>query len=398
MTKQRRHGEDLRAVAKLAVHATKQVTEVVEEMHVTIASGPAILGRPLQRPVRAIAGLVYGHVRRVTGLVGRGVDGALSLLEPLLGESEPGPERDALEAATNGVIGDYLHEIGSPLAIQMAFRSGGQSLPLEARALRVRLPGAGPKLLVLLHGSSMNDRQWTRCGHDHGAALANDLGYAPVYLHYNSGLHISENGHAFAKLLEQLVAAWPVEIDEIALLGHSMGGLVARSACHAAEQEGLGWRKKLTKLACLGSPHHGSPLERSGNLLHSLLDVTSYSAPLSRLGRLRSAGVTDLRFGNVRGEHWEGVGRFEHRRDTRCALPLPEGVAAYAIAGTTATKALKKLPGDGLVPVDSALGRHRRPELTLAFPEQHQWVALGTTHLDLLSSAEVYAQLRTWFS
>ncbi len=411
----RSHAEDLRGASKLVVDATKKVTEVVESMHRTIGSGPDVLGRPLEGPVGLVTRLVYGSIRGVTHLVGVGIDVALAQLAPLLGESVPGPERAALLAALNGVVGDYLVATGNPLATEMCMCSGdGQPLPLDPGALAQALPEAGGKLVVLLHGSSMYDRQWTRGGHDHGAALARDLGFFPLYLRYNSGLHVSTNGRAFAALMERLARAWPVPITELVFVGHSMGGLVARSACHVAETEGHAWRGKLTKLAFLGTPHHGAPLERGGNMVDLLLGVSRYSAPLSRLGRLRSAGVTDLRFGNVVDAHWEGRDRFAHGRDPRGDLALPEGVACYAIAATTtpapsgpsappayprrAGERTAGLRSDGLVPVDSALGRHARPTLALGFPEAHQWIAYGTGHLDLLERPDVYETLRAWLS
>jgi pimeloyl-ACP methyl ester carboxylesterase len=264
--------------------------------------------------------------------------------------------------------------------------------------LRATLPGAGGKLLVLIHGSSMNDQQWHRLGHDHGAALARDLGYTAVYLRYNSGLHISANGRACADLLERLVAEWPAPLDELVIVGHSMGGLLARSACHAGERAGHAWRPKLGTLICLGSPHHGAPLERGGNWVDLLLGSSPYTVPLGRLARIRSAGVTDLRFGNVRDEDWNGRDRFAFGGDTRTPLALPAGVQCYAIAGTKTPKAGGRLRGDGLVPVASALGRHDRPELTLAFPEAHQFIGYGVGHIDLLHSAEVYEQLRSWLA
>jgi pimeloyl-ACP methyl ester carboxylesterase len=392
----RSHLDDLRGASRLAIEATRSVVDLVEAMHLTIGGGPAVLGRPLAAPTRAITGLVYGGIRGVTGLVGAGIDRALAQLAPLIGEGAPGPEREAVLAVLNGVLGDYLAATGNPLAIQMQLRQGGHPLETERRALHAHRPTVGGKLLLLVHGSCLNDRKWLRMGHDHGAALARELGYTPLYLLYNSGLHISANGRAFAALLEELVTEWPERIDELVIIGHSMGGLVARSACHYGEAAAHRWRQTLDKLVCLGSPHHGALLERGGNWIDLLLGVSRYSAPLGRLGRIRSAGVTDMRFGFVLDEHWEGRERFAHGRDPRKELKLPDGVDCYAIAATTAPSRRDKLPGDGLVSVDSALGRHRKPELTLAFPETHQWIGFGMGHLDLLSRAEVYATLRRW--
>jgi hypothetical protein len=393
MTKKTRsHVEDLRGASRLAVEATKGVTDLVEEMHRTIAAGPAILGKPLELPVRLVTGLVYGSIRGVTSLVGAGIDAALEQLTPLLGESTPGPEREAVLAALNGVLGDYLAETNNPLAIAMRLRHEAHPLALAPEALRAAIPNANGKLLVMVHGSCMNDRQWSRSGHDHGAALAHDLGYTPVYLHYNSGLHVSTNGAELAGLLDELVAAWPAPLDELVIVAHSMGGLVSRSAIRAAEAAHRAWRSKLRTIVFLGTPHHGAPLERGGNWIDVLLGVSRYSAPLARLGKIRSAGVTDLRFGNVLDEHWEGRDRFERVDDPRSPVPLPDDVACHAIAGNLADA------GDGLVPVDSALGVHPKPELTLAFPDAHKRTATGVAHLDLLSHPDVYETVRSWLA
>jgi pimeloyl-ACP methyl ester carboxylesterase len=394
--KTRNHVDDLRGASRLAIEATRSVTDLVEAMHVTIGGGPAVLGRPLDGPMRLVTGLVYKTIRGVTHLVGAGIDTALAQLGPLLGDSVPGAEREVLLAVLNGVLGDYLSDTGNPLAIEMRLRHDGQPLALELEALRAAFPQPSRKLVLLVHGSCLTDTQWLRHGHDHGAALARDLGYTPIYVHYNSGLHISTNGRALAALLEALVAAWPVPVDEMAIVGHSMGGLVARSACRVGELDRQRWRGLVRRLICIGSPHHGAALERGGNWIDVLLGVSRYSAPLARLGHIRSAGVTDLRYGNVLDEHWQGRDRFARGRDPRTPLPLPGGVDCYAIAGSTSEKAARRPSGDGLVSVDSALGRHARPELALAFPEAHQWIAFGTGHLDLLARPEVYETIRGW--
>ncbi|MBX3230525.1 MAG: alpha/beta fold hydrolase [Labilithrix sp.] len=369
----RRHGDDLRAAVKLAILATTGVTDVVEEMHVTIGGGPPLLGRPLEGPVRLVTKLSYGAVRGVTKLVGAGLDRAIEALAPALGESTPGPEREAVLSALNGVLGDHLAATGSPLAIEMS--------------LRCRGPRGGRRLLVLVHGSSMNDLQWTRGEHDHGAALARDLGYTPIYIRYNTGLHVSTNGRALASLLDALVAEWPEPIDEIAIVAHSMGGLVARSAAHVAAL-GAPWRMKLRRMVFLATPHHGSPLERSGNLAAALLGVTSYSAPLARLARIRSAGVTDLRHGSILDEDWSNADRFALGADARTPVPLPAGVECYAIAAER----------DALVPLASALGTHHDAKHTLAFPPNATWTAPALNHLEVLWDPGVYARLRAWLA
>jgi pimeloyl-ACP methyl ester carboxylesterase len=252
---------------------------------------------------------------------------------------------------------------------------------------------------VLLHGLCMNDLQWMRAGHDHGAALQRDLGYTPVYLRYNSGLHISSIGAALAQLMERLVEQWPQPRQQLVLLGHSMGGLVARSALHVASEAGLQWPARVDDLVFLGTPHHGAPLERAGNWVDVVLGATPYAAPLARLGKVRSAGITDLRHGNLLDEDRAGHDRFARTGDRRRPLPLPAGVRCFALAATTGAHpgdGKDRLLGDGLVPLASALGRHADPSRTLAFAPERQWVGLRMGHLDLLGRPEVYVQLRRW--
>jgi hypothetical protein len=173
-----------------------------------------------------------------------------------------------------------------------------------------------------------------------------------------------------------------------------MGGLVARSACHAGEAASQRWRARLRTLVCLGTPHHGAPLERAGNLVDRLLGVSRYSAPFARLGKIRSAGITDLRYGNVLDEHWNGRDRFAGGGDTRKGLPLPAGVACHAVAGTLSSGPVGKLRSDGLVTVASALGCHDAAALDLVFPTAHQTIAYATGHLAILSCPKVYAAIR----
>ena len=403
------HARALRGAAKLATEATTGLTDLVEAVHARIASVPGLHAAADGR-TRGITGLVYKTIRGVTRAVGGSVDTLLAVLAPALAprpgaESAglPSPEREAILAALNGVLGDHLAKTANPLAIRMALRHGGRALPLQRAALATALPDAGEKLLVLIHGLCMNDLQWRRVNaqgqaHDHGQALAAALGFTPVYLHYDSGLHVSTNGRALANQLEQLLEQWPRPIARFAIVAHSMGGLLARSALHYGRAAGHHWPDRLDDLACLGTPHHGAPLERAGQGVDMLLSATPYAGPFGRLAKLRSAGITDLRHGNLVDEDWVGGDRFEGAADRRQARPLPAGPRCYTIAGTVGPQGgLKdKLLGDGLVPVASALGKHRLVKRTLKFLPEHQRVFEQTNHMQLLSSTDVFEQLRMW--
>lgn len=401
-SRKRNHVTDLRGVSRMAIDATTGLADLVEALQMRIAAAPAKLGGPLvEGALHGITGLVYKSIRGVTRVVGGGIDAVLAQLAPALGEMASSPAREALVAALNGVLGDYLADTHNPLAVAMALRRRGRALDLSPAALADEVGRRSPRLLVLVHGLCLDDLQWQRGEHDHGAALARDLGWVPVYLNYNTGRHVSTNGQAFAQQLEALVAAWPQPLESMAILAHSMGGLVARSALHYATASQQAWPGRVDKMVFLGTPHHGAPLERGGHWIDVLLGVTPYTEPLRRLGRARSAGITDLRHGSLLDEDWEGRNRFAHGADTRSPVPLPQRVACYALAahlGKAAGELKERLLGDGLVPIASALGHHPDPRFALDFPPQRQWIASETSHLELLGSAAVYARIRDWLA
>ncbi|MGO1068159.1 esterase/lipase family protein [Lysobacter sp. CA199] len=408
------YGEDLRGIGRLTIDAITGVTDLVESVHATIAALPGPLAAPVRDPTRGITGQVYRSVRGITRFVGDALDLAFAQVAPLLDRIDSLPQRDATISALNGVLGDHLAATDNPLAIDMRLRSDGRPLRLGRKALNAALPHATGKIVVLAHGLCMNDRQWLWDGHDHGAALAQDDGWTPVYLRYNSGRHISVNGRDFSARLERLLREWPVPVERLAIVCHSMGGLVARSACHAAAHAHHRWLDSLDTLVFLGTPHQGAPLERAGSWFDMLIQLSPYTAPFARLGKIRSAGIQDLRHGNLLDSDWRpyaGGKRSERRRadadaraDTRTPVPLPDGVRCYAIAVSTdkhaassaQANAVDSPSGDGLVPVASALGHHRDPAFDLRIPKSRQWVGYGLHHLDLLGDAQVYAHLRRW--
>ena len=400
------HLADLRGATRLAADATLGLADLVEAMHARIASVP---GRAGPAQTSGITGLVYKSIRGVTRLVGGTVDGVLGLLQPMLQppaadspgspqafQAPPARERQAVLAALNGVLGDHLAATANPLAITMRLRQQGQPLTLQRDALQTALPAATGRLLVLVHGLCMNDLQWQREGHDHGAALAQELGYTPVYLHYNSGMPVHVNGLALAQQLLDLLQAWPVPLQRVVLLGHSMGGLLIRSALHQAAALGQAWPAQVDDAVFLGTPHHGAPLERAGHWIDIVLGVTPYAAPLARLGKIRSAGITDLRHGALLPPQADG---------SVAHVPLPQQPRCHAVAAALRTPAATRPGplkdrwlGDGLVPVSSALGRHADAQQQLAFDPDRQVLLQGLGHMALLSSPEVMVHLRRWLA
>ncbi|AOS80652.1 MULTISPECIES: esterase/lipase family protein [Hydrogenophaga] len=389
---------DLRAAAQLATQATLGVIGITEGVHQAVRRRIGLAAGDAPERTGGLTGRVYGAIRGTAHGLGVGLDAVLQAVLPLLDDparagAEDSPAREAVVAALNGVLGDRLAAMGNALAQPMEMRRAERVLPLgRAARFQEALGACSPHLLLMVHGLCMNDTQWRRNGHDHTDALAEALQATPVRLRYNSGLRIAANGRELAQRLERLVKYWPGPLQSITIVGHSMGGLLARSAVHEGRRASHRWPALVKHLVFLGTPHHGAPLERAGHGADLLLASSPYSAPLARLGRLRSAGITDLRHGHLRHPD-------EGRPDA--PLPLPAGVACFGVAACLAPRRgllAERLVGDGLVPLRSALGEHDDPARRLVFARGSLRVVHRTGHLDLLSSPVVAEQLKQWLS
>jgi pimeloyl-ACP methyl ester carboxylesterase len=383
----------IQGVGRLTIEAVLAITDIVESVHKRVSPLPVLKFATEKERLSGISGMVYRNIRSVTELVGKSIDAPLAAISKTLATEPNSISTQSLLAALNGVLGDYLVASDNSLAIPMHFRRDGHILNDE-QLLDIINQSDG-KLLIMLHGLCMNDLQWCRDGHDHGAELAKESGMAPIYLHYNSGQHISDNGKQFAGLLESLVDLTdkPLVIN---ILAHSMGGLVSRSAFNVAQSSGYKWPERLKKLVFLGTPHHGAALEKAGNWIDLILGAHSYTVPFARLVKVRSAGITDLRYGNVQESDWHTTERFEFSGDPRLPLPLPETVQCFTVA-TSAKESINYPLGDGLVRIKSALGEHQNPAFNLDFPDSHKWVGTHINHMQLLNDPEIYQVLKSWF-
>ena len=389
---------DIRGATSLTIEMVKGITNIVESMHQTIISPGRVFGKQDQKQTSGITRMVYQNIHTISELTGNGFDILLDKLSLIIPQKESSPGREAVLAALNGVLGDYLDREKNQLAIPMQLRKNGRPISMGDPALFDLIQQSNKKIVLMVHGSCMNDLQWDRHGHNHGTALANDFGFFPIYLHYNTGRHISENGRKFANLIETFVnqLPWPIELIIIA---HSMGGLVSHSACHYGKLSRHTWLNHLKKLIFLGTPHHGALLEKSSNWINILMEISPYSAPFARLGKLRSSGITDLRYGTILDEDWKGQDRFKYSKDKRIAVPLPNNVQCYTIAATTgkdSTTLNNDLIGDGLVTLNSALGHNKTRDLNLEFPESHQWIGRNMNHFDVLNNQDVYQTIKEW--
>lgn len=368
-----RHLGLVTGLAQLGFDLGLHVVEVVHEMHGTIASVQLPLGAP--RPARPPARPVYAAIRGGFRLAQASVGSLGRVLAPADRTDEA--RLLHVRSAVNGVFGHRLVQTKNALALPMTLeRPYGAS--------------AGPTLLFL-HGLCTNELRWQRDAHPNFVANARSQGRDVAYLRYNTGLRISRNGIDLARLLEAEPGKGPIW-----LVGHSMGGLVARSALHQAQQAGMRWPRRVSTLVTLGAPHDGAALERIGNHANRLLRISPYTAPLSRLGNLRSEGIRDLRHGNLLEDDWKGVGDPDHRHDPRRPLPLAHGVRHVFVAATrspTADAPPASLRDDMLISVPSALAH---THLRHAKAERH--VLADLDHMGLLGSPRVYALLESLLS
>ncbi len=297
--------------------------------------------------------------------------------------------------ALNGAIGDYLRRTGNGLATPMAF-----VVPAHPAASSTEAPPTPGRLVVLVHGLMSTEIVWRMPdGHDYGSLLARDLGLTPLYVRYNSGLHVSENGEALDALLEQLVLAHPAPVEELILVCHSMGGLVARSAAHAASSRERRWLPLVRRAFYLGTPHLGAPLERFGNVVAwALANIPNpYTQLVASLVNLRSSGVKDLRYGSLRREDWEGADADALLQNRRHPVPLLPHIRHHLVAATLVDDPhFALLFGDALVTVDSAMGQARAHHRSAIFPQEHVRVLPSLDHLSLAHHPEVYAAVRGW--
>jgi pimeloyl-ACP methyl ester carboxylesterase len=255
-------------------------------------------------------------------------------------------------------------------------------------------------VVVFVHGLMTTEFSWSIGRREpYGDRLARDLGCTPVYVRYNTGRHISENGRSLHELMEQLVDAWPVDVEQVALVGHSMGGLVARSACCHASEDGAGWARLVTHSVSLGTPHMGAPLEQAVHVLSAGLAALPETRPFANFLRRRSSGIRDLRQGSLVDEDWRDCDP-DALRGAACAeVPLLEG-ATHCFVSAAITRSerhpLGRLLGDTLVLVPSASGRSKTRRIP--FEDEYGMHLGAATHFTLLNHPAVYERLRDWLA
>lgn len=381
-------------LAQLAMSGMVEVTELVESIHREIVLRPFEYLLPATDHLwnYTITNKVYRLIKGVMRFSGAQTATALRAVNRRVADKTRLTDTEKfLVNVINGVMGDHLVAENNPLALDML---------LYDRYGDVMEKKISGRVVILVHGLAMSYLSWSPA---ENRGLGEHIVYSQpdttiLYLDYNTGRRISQNGHSFSSLLQELTEDHP-DITDIDLIGHSMGGLVARSALFYGKQECMSWTEKVDHLICLGSPHHGAVLERIGFFLQETLQSIPIAGNLAHLLDLRSAGIIDLRHGSIRDDDWKHlVHRMGMSDDIRKAAPLPSRVNAYLIAASLQDKPAKNgrdILGDGLVSVPSALGEHKG-EHDLQVPESHKAVFYGVNHMDIQYHERVRKQVIAW--
>lgn len=388
----------LEGMSQLATSSVSGVAEVVQEIHREIFLQYFSLTTRQANLIwdNGLTKRVYSLSQRIMQQYGKGLAISLRGLNryfPVLHEKPLTPLMHFVANAVNGVLGDYMLQSHNPLALPMVLYDRYGQLQ------RGELSG---RVIILAHGLCMNHLSWAP-GESSGLGehiLYHQQQANVLYLNYNTGRRISSNGRSFSNVLEDLIKRNP-RITAIDLIGHSMGGLVARSALFYGKQSAYNWVNYVENLVCVGSPHQGAVLERLGFMFQEKIGKVPFAGVLAQLANMRSAGIIDLRHGSVRDDDWEHLeAKIGQMDDCRKPAPLPSRINTYLIAGTleresSSSKTLEAI-GDYLVSVKSALGDHPHPQFRLKVPEDHKAVFYGLNHFEIQHHPRVREQIIAW--
>jgi len=285
----------------------------------------------------------------------------------------------AISSAINGVFGDHLTATRNPMQVRMNLFANGQMLQADQSALIAQFPDAQNHLIIFVHGLCCNEDSWQMyynplepATRPYGDKLQDDFPVTALYLRYNTGRNIDTNARQFKRLLNKLVRNWPVAVESITLVGHSMGGLVSRSLVEALTDDDIILKTAIRDVVCLGSPHAGAPLARLAAAGEQLFGKFELSKPIGRVLGVRSRGIRDLK---------DGLGPLQTRDGHSVMFHL-----IGSTIGDHTSSWLNTTVGDGLVTPDSALADDTGRAQRVTFAQKH--------HMTLLNDPDVFLELK----
>ena len=404
--------EEIQAAGALAGGAVGGFAGLIGDLHRAISSRTfervGLMGLPVRVIHDGISGAAY---RGVSGALGSAAGAGAALVAGAAPRNASAlatsPMGSIALGALNGAVGDLLARERNELALEMRLRRRGREVPTDPEGLAEAYPDATGRLVVFVHGLCGTDECWRVFPltfepgprPTYGSRLRSELGYTPLYVRYNTGLHISDNGRALSKLLDRVAEGWPVPVDEIVLIGHSMGGLVVRSACHYGEADDAAWAQSVRHVFCLGSPHLGAPLEKAANAASYAFARLPETVPMAKVMNGRSVGIKDLRFGSCVEDDWCYCDADEFLSDRCNEVPFL-ACATYYFIGATLSRdpadPVGSVVGDLLVRFASASGNGRQRKIP--FEIDHGRHLGGLNHFDLINHPAVYEQIRDWLA
>jgi pimeloyl-ACP methyl ester carboxylesterase len=407
---------DANAAAAIAGRGLAATTAVIGDIHSAISRRVFHATGKSAAPVRiahdgisrGVYAVVGGGVRVASYAAGQ-VVGAVATRRAQTRDYLPladGRRGNAVVGALNGAWGDTFAKWHNPLALAMTVRVDGRDVAPTRAELEAAFPAATGDVVVFVHGLCETDRSWWLSAEEHygdatsthGSRLAATTGATSVYLRYNTGRHISDNGERLADLMSELVVNWPVEVERLTLIGHSMGGLVIRAGCCHGELSEQPWVSRVRRIVYLGSPHLGAPLEVAATAAGIALRTLPETAPLATALASRSVGIKDLRYGDVRPTDWADIlDPDAWRAEPADCAPLLETAEHFYIGATLTSRpdhVVARMIGDALVTFPSASGSGPRRRLALDVDRGRHLG--GLHHFDLLNHPRVWALLRQW--
>ena len=391
--------DEIRGLGDLVDLVAERVTTPVEGMHRAIADRSlrwtGSTGEPARRRVDATIASIYDVIR----LGGSAAGATIGLIAAARPGAFSGTEFGRkLQAVANATWGDELEKRNNGFRTRMGVRDpSGAPVALTPAGVAAAFPEAESRVAILVHGLGRTEQSWLAKDDRDGLwdRLNIEPSITPVMVRYNSGRHLSDNGAELAGLLEMLWNSWPIPIESMALVGHSMGGLVIRSACHFARAADRDWVNALDHVVTVASPHLGAPLEKAANIVSWGLRATPESSPLAEFLDARSVGIKDLRFGIISEENWydSGTDASSAGKPTDPS-PVPEVDHHFLAAVVTKNPAhpVGAVLGDLMVRAASGTGRGRRRHVEAT----HTQVLGGRRHFDLLHDPEVQDQVLEW--
>jgi hypothetical protein len=316
------------------------------------------------------------------------------------------------QSLLNGMIGEYLEKENNPLAIQMGFFHQSQKLSLDCQLAQQLDCPLSNKVVIFVHGLTNLETVWDypaegssnasivnhyidvcfspvnkTSPENYGKKLQEEFGFTPFYLRYNTGLSLEKNGRNFSAQLSKLFKNYPIKIDDLMLIGFSMGGGLLSHAQYSAQKNNQAWLKVLSKCMYLGDSSENSLL---ANILQLSGDFLRHT-PIRYINFL--ADWFDYRSKRLQtNENKENDFDLKRRRSREFAL-FVESSRHYFVNGNLTRK------GQNIYnrSIEDLNPKQKNSDSSRATPPRSQSVHLeGISPIRLAHSNRVYSLISRW--